>query len=120
MDPNGNGAVPQGVPPDAGGFQRGTGNFPQGGQFRGGPGGFAGRGGAFRASFFLGPYTGWILIGVLVLTYVVMAISFWQFLRKAGLTPAIALAMLIPVVNLGVALWVAFIEWPVLKVLARL
>jgi len=95
--------VPQGMPP--GGFQgRPPGGFP------GGPGG--GRG----ALLFAGP----VGVALLVLTYVVMAIAFWQFLKKAGLTPAVALLMLVPVVNLGVALWAAFTEWPTLREVARL
>jgi hypothetical protein len=103
MDPN---QVPQGAPPGMppGGFQgRPPGGFP------GGPGA---RGGLFLA----GP----IGIALLVLTYIVMAIALWQFLKKAGLTPVVALLMLVPVVNLGVALWAAFTEWPVLREVARL
>ncbi len=55
-----------------------------------------------------------------MLTYVVLAIAFWQFLKKAGLTPMVALLMLVPVVNLGVALWAAFTEWPVAKEVEQL
>ena len=107
---NPNGTAPQG---GQGNFPQGNGNFPQGG-FRGGRGGFGGR------MLFLGPYTNIIILVLLVLTYVVLAISFWQFLKKAGLTPVIAILMLVPVVNLGVALWAAFTEWPLLAENARL
>jgi ABC-type spermidine/putrescine transport system permease subunit II len=69
---------------------------------------------------FLGPWGGIVALGLLVLTYVVLAIAFWQFLKRAGLTPMVATLMVVPVVNLGVALWAAFAEWPVLKELARL
>ena len=69
---------------------------------------------------FLGPYGSIGLLVVLVVTYAVLAFAFWRFLKKAGLTPAIALLMLVPVVNLGVALWAAFAEWPVLTENARL
>jgi hypothetical protein len=51
---------------------------------------------------------------------VVLVIAFWQFFKKAGLTPMVALLMLVPVVNLGVALWAAFAEWPVLSEVQRL
>jgi hypothetical protein len=100
-----NGSAPQGFTP-------GNGRMPAGGP----PGGFGGRGGAA----FLGPFGGVIGIALLVLTYVVFAIALWRFLANAGLTPAIALLMLVPVVNLGVALWVAFAEWPALKEVSRL
>jgi len=102
-----NGSVPQGVP--------GNGQMPSGG-FPGGGHGFGGRGGIG----FLGPFGGTIGIVLLVLTYVVLAIAFWKFLSKAGLTPAIALLMLVPVVNLGVALWATFTEWPALREVNRL
>lgn len=107
---NPNGTAPQG---GQGNFPQGRGNFPQGG-FRGGRGGLGGR------LLFFGPFTNVIVLVLLVLTYAVLAISFWQFLKKAGLTPVIALLMLVPVVNLGVALWAAFAEWPLLAENARL
>ena len=100
-----NGSAPQGAP---------TGGQMPGGGFPGGPGG---RGGAMS---FLGPGGGIIGIVLLVLTYVVLAIAFWKFLSKTGLTPAIALLMLVPVVNLGVALWATFTEWPALAEVKRL
>ena len=101
-----NGSVPQGGP--------GNGQMPSGGF----PGGAGGRGGGGAA--FLGPFGGTIGIVLLVLTYVVLAIAFWKFLSKAGLTPVIALLMLVPVVNLGVALWATFTEWPALREVNRL
>jgi len=69
---------------------------------------------------FLGPWGGAAALALLVITYIVLAIAFWQFLKKAGLTPMIALLMLVPVVNLGVALWAAFAEWPVIQELSRI
>ncbi len=94
--------------------------FPQGGggQFAGGPPGGRIPGG--RALMFLGPYGGLVAFGLLAVTYIVLAISFWRFLKKAGLTPGLALLMLLPVVNLFVALWAAFTEWPVLKEIDKL
>ena len=67
-----------------------------------------------------GPFGGIFGIALLVLTYAVLAFAFWQFLSKAGLTPVVALLMLVPVVNLGVALWAAFTDWPALREVARL
>lgn len=69
---------------------------------------------------FLGPYGSIVMLVLLVLTYAVVAFSYWRFLSKAGLTPAIALLMLVPGVNLGVALWLSFAEWPALREVARL
>ena len=69
---------------------------------------------------FGGPAISLILIGVLVLTLVVLAVAFWQLLRKAGLSPAIGLLALVPVLGLGVVLYAAFAEWPVLAELERL
>jgi|GEM_PF-811169 len=89
------------------------------GSFAGGPPS-GGPPGARGGLVFLGPWGGILGIVVLVITYVVLAIAFWRFLSKAGLTPAIALLMLVPVVNLGVALWAAFAEWPSLREVARL
>lgn len=94
----------QGVPPQ--------GAFSQGGP----PGGLVGRGGFM----FFGPFGGIAAIALLVLTYVLLAIAFWRILKNAGLTPAIALGMLVPVVNVGVALWAAFTEWPILREIDRL
>ena len=100
-----NGSAPQGLP--------GNGQMPAGGP----PGGFGGRGGGVG---FLGPFGGIVGIALLVLTYVVLAVAYWQFLSKAGLTPVIALLMLVPVVNLGVVLWASFTAWPALTEVSRL
>jgi hypothetical protein len=88
----------------------------------GAPGGFPGGmpGGRGGGMFLFGPFGGVVGIVLLVVTYVVLAFAFWQFLSKAGLTPVTALLMLVPVVNLGVALWAAFTEWPALREVARL
>lgn len=96
------------------GFQPGQGNF------AGRPPGMGGRFGGRGGFLFFGPYGTWISMGLLVITYVILAIAFYQFLKKSGLTPIVAVLMLVPVVNLGVALWAAFAEWPVLKELERL
>ncbi len=103
-------ATPQGAP----GAAQGTGVMGGPGAFPGGPPG--GRGGLML----LGGPTGAIVLALYAITCVVLAISFWKFLSEAGLTPAVALLMLVPVVNLGVALWAALAEWPALKEVARL
>lgn len=87
-----------------------------------GGGGFAGgaRGG-MRGGGFLpgGGLTGIITTVLLVVTCIVLAISFYQLFRKAGFSGVIGLLMLVPVVNLGVALYLAFTEWPALAELKR-
>jgi len=90
------------------------------GGFPGGPPGGMPPGGRGGAIAFLGPYGGIVALSLLVLTYIVLAIALWRFLSKAGLTPAVALLMLVPVINLGVVLWAAFTEWPALREVARL
>lgn len=70
--------------------------------------------------FFLGGTTGIILTVVFVLTLIVLAVAFWQAYKKSGRTPALGLLMLVPVVNLGVAIHYAFTEWPILKENKRL
>lgn len=102
------------------GIQQGAAGAAQGGQLSGPPGGFTGGPGGRGGVMFLGPFGGIIGIAMIVITYAVLAFAFWKFLSKVGLTPAVALLMLVPVVNLGVALWVAFTEWPALREVARL
>jgi hypothetical protein len=104
----------QAVPQGAQGAAQGA------GAMGGPPGGFAGGRPGGGAMMFLGPYGGIVAFALLVITYIVLAIALWKFLSKAGLTPAVALLMLVPVVNLGVALWAAFAEWPALSEVARL
>jgi hypothetical protein len=88
----------------------GRGNFPQGG-----PGG-AGMGGLLPG----GPVTSIVIVALFVITLIVLAVAFYKLFQKAGLSGAIGLLMLVPVVNLGIALYLAFTEWPVLTELARL
>ena len=89
--------MPQGAPPAGMGTA-------------GGPPGAGGAGGLF-----MGP-TAIVVIGVLfVITLVVLAIVFWSLFKKAGKSPALGLLMAIPVVNLGVGLWLAYSRWPIEK-----
>lgn len=103
------------------GFQQGAAGVGRGAGMMGPPGGFpggppGGRGGMML----LGPFGGLLGISLLVVTYAVLAFALWRMLSKAGLTPVVALLMLVPVVNLGVALWAAFAEWPALREIERL
>jgi len=93
---------------------------PQGGNFAGGPPGGGMPGGRGGGLMFLGPFGSIVSIALLGVTYLIMAIAMYQFLKKAGLTPWIAVLMLVPVVNLGVALWAAFTQWPIVREVERL
>lgn len=100
------------------GMQQGAnaagGNMPQGGP----PGGMGGPGGA--GGFLPGsPIASIVILTLFAITLVVLAVAFYKLFQKAGFSGAIGLLMLIPVVNLGVALYLAFAEWPVLAELAR-
>ena len=66
-----------------------------------------------------GPTTSIVLIALFAITLIVLAVAFYKLFQKAGLSGALGLLMLVPVVNLGVALYLAFAEWPVLAELAR-
>lgn len=90
------------------------GGFPQGGP-PGGLSGMAGRGGFLPG----GPFASIFLVALFAVTLIVLAIAFYRLYQKAGFSGAIGLLMLVPVVNLGVALYLAFAEWPVLTDLAR-
>jgi ABC-type spermidine/putrescine transport system permease subunit II len=66
-----------------------------------------------------GPFASIFLVALFAVTLIVLAIAFCQLYRKTGFSGAIGLLMLVPLVNLGVALYLAFAEWPVLAELAR-
>lgn len=109
---NGTQQVPQGMP-GATGQGMPQGGFPQGGP----PGGFGGRGGFGLLPG--GPIAEMVILALFVITLIVLAIAFYKLFQKAGLNGALGLLMLVPVVNLGVALYLAFAEWPVIAELAR-
>ena len=54
-----------------------------------------------------------LLLGVAIAAVVVFA--FWHIFKKAGLHGAWSLLMLVPLVNIGAVLYLAFAEWPALK-----
>ena len=92
------------------------GQMPQGGFGQGGPPG----GGHGLGMLPGGPTTSIVLIALFVVTLIVLTIAFYTMFQKAGMAGALGLLMLIPVLNLGVALYLAFAEWPVLAEVARL
>jgi hypothetical protein len=89
------------------------GGFPQGGP----PGGMGGAGGFGMLPG--GPMASIVILALFAITLIVLAIAFYKLFQKAGLNGGLGLLMLVPVVNLGVALYLAFAEWPVLAELAR-
>ena len=92
---------------------------PQGGFPQGGPsGGISGMGprGGFLPG---GPLASIFVVALFAVTLIVLAIAFYRLYQKAGFSGAIGLLMLVPVVNLGVALYLAFAEWPVVAELAH-
>lgn len=105
--------MPQGAP---GGFQGGQ--MPPGG-FPGGPPGGPGGRGMLLGMLPGGPMTAMIIVGLYLVTLVVLAIVFFKLFEKAGFNGAMGLLMIVPVVNLGVALYLAFTQWPVLTELAQ-
>lgn len=57
-----------------------------------------------------------------ILLYLALAVlwvlAWWNIFDKAGFSGALALLMLVPLVNLGMFLFFAFAEWPVRRELA--
>lgn len=57
---------------------------------------------------------------VMVLFFgILYLIPFWHICKKAGYSGALALLMLIPLVNLGLFYFLAFAKWPSLAELDR-
>lgn len=52
---------------------------------------------------------------LLVLTSGILIIPFWRIFAKAGYPAALALLMLIPMVNLLMLYFLAFADWPSLR-----
>jgi len=57
---------------------------------------------------------------VVLLGMAVVVLPFWKILSKAGYAGALALLMLVPVVNVLVPFFLAFAEWPIERELRRL
>jgi ABC-type spermidine/putrescine transport system permease subunit II len=66
-----------------------------------------------------GPTTAIVLALIFLVTCVVLAIAFYKLYQKAGLSGPIGLLAIVPVVNMGIALYLAFAEWPLAKELAH-
>jgi hypothetical protein len=81
---------------------------PPGGMDGGPPGGGA-------QGLLFGPTATYVLGAVLAVTLVVLVIIFWRLFAKAGRPRALGLLMAIPLVNLGLGLWIAFSTWPIEK-----
>ncbi len=103
-----------------GGQVPGQGQIPGGGYGRGfGHGfgrGFGGPGGFGHHA--MGPFGAIGGIFMLLVTIGVIAVvvfAFWELFKKAGYPGAYGLLMLIPLVNIGVVLFLAFSDWPVLR-----
>src|SRR5450759_1327258 len=78
-------------------------------------GGFGRMGGGLarpRGFFPAGGAVG-VVFALIVIAGVVFA--FWQLFRKAGYHGALSLLMLVPVVNVGMLLFLALSEWPARK-----
>ncbi|MEK6398731.1 MAG: hypothetical protein V4734_11650 [Terriglobus sp.] len=54
-----------------------------------------------------------ILFGM-VITWVILVVPFWQIFKKAGMTPALSLLMILPFVNLVMLYVLAFSRWNVI------
>ena len=59
------------------------------------------------------------LVILFVIVFVVI-VPWWKILKKSGNAPALALLMFVPLVNIGLLLWVAFAEWPIERELRAL
>jgi hypothetical protein len=86
------------------GFANAAGRF--GGYGRGG-------GAVVRHGFFPGGGVIGVLFALIVIA--VMVYAFWQLFHKAGYHGALSLLMLVPLVNIGMLLFLALSEWPAHK-----
>ena len=59
-----------------------------------------------------------ILLMVLVIVVVgiiFVIVPYWRIFRKAGFPPALSILMIVPLVNIGMLYFLAFMDWPALK-----
>lgn len=59
------------------------------------------------------PGPGLIEILLYTIPIVLAVIIFWKIIGKTGRSGALALLGIIPLVNIGLLLWLAFSEWPI-------
>jgi hypothetical protein len=57
---------------------------------------------------------------VLVFVAAILVVPFWRIFSKAGYPGVLSIAMLIPLLNIGMWFFLGFSEWPVLKELKAL
>jgi hypothetical protein len=62
-----------------------------------------------------------LVVVLAVLCFIVfMLFVYGRIFCKAGYSRWISLTMFVPLVNIGVLIWFAFAEWPIIKELGRL
>ncbi len=59
---------------------------------------------------------GWIQIVLALIVVVFPVFCFWKIYQKAGFGGWLSLLMLVPLVNIAALAYLAFSEWPALKV----
>ena len=50
-----------------------------------------------------------------IIVALIMIIPFWKIFQKAGFNGALAILMLVPIVNLVMIFFLAFADWPALR-----
>lgn len=78
----------------------------------GGPPGGAGLRGGPAGLPFLPPA---VMLAVMLAVLVLAAVAFWFVFKKAGYQGALGLLMAVPLVNVGMLLFLAFSEWPIAR-----
>lgn len=83
----------------------------------GGGGGFGGRmaAGQFAGHGGFFPFGGILLFLVWAALVALLVLAFWRIFAKAGFPGVLGLLMLVPVVNVGAVVYLAFAEWPALR-----
>ena len=61
-----------------------------------------------------------IIILVVLCGFAATLVPWFFIFRKSGHSPALALLMFVPLVNVGALFWFAFAEWPIEKELKAL
>jgi hypothetical protein len=74
-------------------------------------------GGVVRRGFL--PFGGAFGVILVLIVVAIVVFAFWKLFEKAGYHGALSLLMLIPVVNIGMLLFLALSEWPAHKELAK-
>jgi len=66
----------------------------------------------------IGAGAGLVLVVVYIAIIVLFIVGYWKIWSKAGFNGAWSLLMLVPLVNIGAFLYLAFADWPVHKKIA--